>query len=111
MIDITETLRLDNKDQQRLKEIINYMLRGTDDKVYMIYDTSITVDREVGNNSRTYKMTSVVSMLYYVIPKFFNIGIVALDLCDPVSVLDFFYQECKMRTQSEETSEEIPINE
>jgi hypothetical protein len=110
MFDMTQTLSLYGNDHDRLKEIVTYILRGNEEqKLFTCYTGIVTIDRKSGENS-TFVQIPVSTMLYYTLPKFFNVGRISIDISDPIALLNFFYDEYKRRIQSEEKSEEIPVN-
>lgn len=111
MFDPAQALYLYGKDLDKVKEILNYVLRGNEnDSIYTCFPAMTTINKKNGSCTNYIQVPSSC-VIYYIIPKFFNVGRITADLADPIGILNFFYDEYKRRIQSEETSEEIPIKE
>jgi len=99
-------------DQNKLKEILNYIIKSEDLEVAYGYETTITIKRKVKVNGSTYsnrlETFSNLVALFWIIPWYFDVKISDINISDYRAVLDFYYNLYKQRIESEEVSEEMP---
>lgn len=102
------TLALDS--MFKLRSILEYMMRDTGMSITSFYRENITITvKDPATGYPSYENLVISTIVYYHLPKFFNLGKMLVDLTDYDKIIDLCYEEYERKTSWEEVSVEIPV--
>lgn len=121
----TEKITLSYEQQHILGKIVDFMIRGKPIKVRYIKESEIAFivpfhysdeiqKADLFNRTERWVYINIAMLIFYIMPQFFDLGPVNIDLKDIDSILDLYNKQCDSRLATEETTEKagtVDLNE
>lgn len=102
-------IKLDAVSQCKLRNVLEYTLRDSTINITSFYNETVSFEKKNEiSGYPSYESLTLAIIIYYHIPKFFNLGKMLIDLTDHNKLIDLYYDEYEKRTSWEEKSIEIP---
>lgn len=110
---LDDSLRVDTNNMLKIREILNFSLRGTGKEITSIVPHQITIKedrKESTYHSYNYNSYGMPYIIYKMIPDLLDMEVISVKIQDYSSILDIYISEVNKRLSTEESAEIAPEN-